>query len=140
MNARLVNRSGLPLAAALALSLTGASPAAAEDDPSLSEGSAQFLRHCAVCHGALARGDGPLGEMLTQRPPDLTRLSAENGGEFPFWTVYEMIDGRAMPLAHGTREMPVYGLEWAGSDQFSETYARGRIMEIMLYLRSLQSP
>lgn len=139
---RSARRFTLPFALSLMLAGSGSALQAAEQDPALGAGSAQYLRNCAVCHGPLAQGDGPLAEMLTRRPPDLTLLSVNNDGEFPFWRVYEVIDGRDMPLAHGTRDMPIYGNEWRGegSGILGETLLRGRIMEIMLYLRSIQAP
>lgn len=129
-------------AAALVFLLTASIAAAGtDDDPALGAGSAEYLRSCAVCHGPLARGDGPLAGLLTKSPPDLTALAARNGGEFPFWKVYETIDGRQRPLAHGTREMPIFGAEWRaeGPESLRETWLRGRLFEIILYLRSIQS-
>ena len=32
-----------------------------------------FLRHCAVCHGAEAHGDGRVAALLSRQPPDLKR-------------------------------------------------------------------
>ena len=91
-------------------------------------GRQRFERNCAICHGFDARGNGP---------PDLTLLSRAQGGDFPFTRIYRRIDGRDLPLAHGTRDMPIWGsrLKREGGD---ETWVRGRIFEIMLYLESLQ--
>lgn len=100
-------------------------------------GSQRFELSCAICHGLDARGNGPFAELLNVKPPDLTLLARAEGGDFPFSRVYQRIDGRALPLAHGTRAMPIWGqrLKREGGD---ETYVRGRILEIMLYLESLQ--
>ena len=100
-------------------------------------GGQQFEHSCAICHGLDARGNGPFAELLNVKPPDLTLLSRAEGGDFPFGRIYQRIDGRALPLAHGTRTMPIWGqrLKREGGD---ETYVRGRILEIMLYLESLQ--
>lgn len=35
------------------------------------QGQAVFAQHCAQCHGADARGEGPLASQLAQWPPDL---------------------------------------------------------------------
>jgi mono/diheme cytochrome c family protein len=104
------------------------------------EGWEAFLDYCAVCHGIDGQGNGPLAGELTKKPADLTRLAERNGGEFPFWRVYTTIDGRELSGAHGTREMPVWGFFWKYEDpEFSsDTYTRGRILELMLYLRSIQ--
>src|ERR1041384_7326048 len=54
---------------------------------------------------ATCKGDGPLGDELLKRPSDLTRLSRRNGGEFPYWRVFAVIDGRGTVPAHGERDM-----------------------------------
>jgi len=77
--------------------------------------------------------------MLTKKPADLTVLSKNNGGTFPFDRVFETIDGRdTIGGAHGTKEMPIWGGEWKGSSVASETALRGRILEMIIYLRSVQ--
>lgn len=100
-------------------------------------GRQRFEMNCAICHGLDARGNGPFAELLNVKPPDLTLLSRAQGGDFPFSRIYRRIDGRDLPLAHGTRAMPLWGqrLKREGGD---ETYVRGRLFEIMLYLESLQ--
>ena len=83
-----------------------AAPALAEPDPVAGEGV--FQTFCAACHGADAKGNGPMTEVLTLIPPDLTQLSASNGGVFPVFDVLRQIDGRDPMLAHGG-EMPLFG-------------------------------
>ena len=106
-------------------------------DAGIDSGRQRFERNCAICHGLDARGNGPFAELLNVKPPDLTLLSRAQGGDFPFSRIYRRIDGRDLPLAHGTRDMPVWGqhLKREGGD---ETFVRGRLFEIMLYLESLQ--
>jgi len=103
-------------------------------------GSRNFAQSCAMCHGADAKGGGIMAQSLLQQPPDLTVLSKNNAGRFPFSRVYESIDGRYMPSAHGSRAMPVWGRLWGGaaSRAYAETYLRGRILEVIIYLRSIQ--
>ena len=68
------------LALLLALA-AGALPAAADDEAAGEPlGRRHFLDHCAPCHGANGRGDGPLAAELIRQPDDLTRLAADNGG------------------------------------------------------------
>jgi hypothetical protein len=43
--------------------------------------------------------------------PDLAELSKRSGGRFPDERVREIIDGRAVLPAHGSRAMPVWGYE-----------------------------
>ena len=62
-----------------------------------------------MCHGTQARGDGWLAEFLIQRPPALTQLKKNNGGNFPRELVARAIDGRTAIRLHGPSEMPVWG-------------------------------
>ncbi|WP_299722031.1 cytochrome c [uncultured Tateyamaria sp.] len=86
-----------------ALGLAGA--ATAED---AQNGEALFQSHCAVCHGLGARGDGPMATVLLIKPPDLTQLTARNGGVYPIARIVMRIDGRDPLVSHGS-PMPVYG-------------------------------
>ena len=112
------------------------------DAPQL--GQDHYEAKCAVCHGADGKGNGPVANMLTKKPSDLTMMAKNNNGTFPFWAAYEIVDGRSGVGAHGTREMPVWGKEFyqssrGGSPGIStETIVRGQIMELLIYLRSLQ--
>jgi mono/diheme cytochrome c family protein len=112
------------------------------DAPEL--GRAHYEAKCAVCHGTDGKGNGPVANMLTQKPSDLTMMSKNNGGDFPFWKTYQIIDGREGVGAHGTREMPVWGQQFYqdnrdGSAGIStETIVRGQIVELVIYLRSIQ--
>ncbi|MCB1749089.1 MAG: c-type cytochrome [Gammaproteobacteria bacterium] len=125
----------LPFALALAIG----APAQADDADVAAVGKERFGSYCAACHGLDAKGDGPVAFVLKKTPPDLTVLAKNNGGDFPFNKVYDMIDGRDMAGAHGTREMPVWGGEWKDSSKLGgETELRGRLLEIIIYLRSIQ--
>ena len=102
-------------------------------------GKARFMENCAVCHGADAKGGGPFTTLLKSGPSDLTMLSQGNGGEFPFNRVYDAIDGRAsVKGAHGSKDMPIWGGEWKGSSVAPETALRGQILEMIIFLRSIQ--
>ena len=72
-------------------------------------GQALFVRHCASCHGLDGKGTGPLAESLRVPPTDLTRIAERSGGRFDEAGVMAVIDGRRQVLAHGPREMPVWG-------------------------------
>ena len=72
-------------------------------------GRVTFQRYCASCHGAEGHGDGNVAQYLKIPPADLTRIQAENDGEFPADDVRAFIDGRRDVAGHGTREMPVWG-------------------------------
>ena len=82
--------------------------------------------------------------MLMKRPADLTRLEKENGGEFPYWRVFAVIDGRYMVPEHGEREMPVWGRQFLQEDakvygpKGGEIVTTERIHELAGYVQSLQ--
>ena len=123
-------------------------PAAAgeEAQPSLGEraGYHEFQRSCAACHGEGARGDGPVAAALDPKPSDLTLLSRNNGGEFPFEHTFATIDGRDEVQAHGPRVMPVWGdrfqvTESGISEPGGEYVVLGRTLGLVLYLKSIQA-
>lgn len=74
------------------------------------EGAQIFRHYCAACHGADGRGHGPASVTMKHALPDLTRISQRNSGTFPFLRVKKVIEGEDPgPLAHGNREMPMWG-------------------------------
>lgn len=125
--------AGIGLAAMAAMS------AQAADDKVAASGKERFNQYCAVCHGSSAKGDGPFAPLMTTKPSDLTMLAKNNNGEFPFGKVYETIDGRSMLTAHGTTDMPMWGQELKDKGLASETELRGRLVETVVYLQSIQA-
>jgi mono/diheme cytochrome c family protein len=106
-------------------------------------GAELFLRFCAACHGESAQGDGPVAGSFAAPVPDLTRLSARRGGEFPANEVREVIDGRSPMVAHGLRQMPVWGYEFwidEGADRDAEARSREIIARLVAYLADIQVP
>ena len=107
-------------------------------------GAEDYRAACAVCHGVGGRGDGPMVDELMRRPADLTVLSHGNDGAFPYWRVFETIDGRYEVGSHGDREMPVWGerfLEEATAvhgPKGGESAATDRIHALAGYIQSLQ--
>ena len=75
-------------------------------------GETLYLQLCASCHGASGIGDGPVASSLKAKVPDLTRIAWRDGGEFPREDLKRSIDGRVERLAHGPREMPVWGIRF----------------------------
>jgi mono/diheme cytochrome c family protein len=121
--------------------LLAAPPALAEEP---STGAALYAAHCATCHGTQAHGDGPMAALLNIPVPDLTGLSARNGGSFPMFEVVQSIDGRARPGAHGG-PMPLWGAIFGETPglivglQEGPLEAQGRIMALTLWLESIQT-
>jgi mono/diheme cytochrome c family protein len=126
--------------------LMGMNPAWSQEQEVIAGGEQLYRKFCASCHGPQAMGDGNLSRSMKTQPANLTRLSANNGGSFPFWHTYRTIDGRHEIPDHGRRDMPVFGnwfripddevsieTEWA--DQ-----VRGRIWQLLSYLESIQAP
>lgn len=100
------------------------------------EGRTLYLAHCASCHGASGRGDGPVADSLRRRPSDLTQMAKQNGGAFPSAKASRIIDGRDVG-AHGTVEMPVWGSVFKRTEG-TEASAAARIAAIVRHLDSLQ--
>lgn len=111
-------------------------------------GKANFEMSCASCHGINGKGDGPVAGQLKVPPSDLTVLAKKNNGAFPFSSVYEVIDGRQAVLAHGPRDMPIWGLRYkpsdaqipavGGSSFDPDAVVRARILSIVDYLNQIQ--
>jgi len=74
-------------------------------------GKTEYLSSCAACHGEDGKGEGVVASVLKEPPTDLTTLSRRNGGHFPLAAVTEIIDGRTLIAAHGTRDMPIWGFD-----------------------------
>jgi mono/diheme cytochrome c family protein len=117
--------------------LCAAAPAASEQI-----GRVLFASHCASCHGIDARGGGPVASALLTKPPDLTRLDRNFGSPLSRDKVASYIDGRMDVLAHGPREMPVWGERFGadlGPGQIAtEDTTRHTIEMIVEYLVSIQ--
>lgn len=118
-------------------------------------GKSEFQSSCASCHGADARGKGPVSDQLKVAPPDLTMLAKNNNGVFPTNAVYETINGSKTVPAHGTREMPIWGERFnpiinlphavdpyywkmAGPERSPEVVVRTRILAVIDYLNRVQ--
>lgn len=109
-------------------------------------GKREYEANCAVCHGIKGRGDGPYAGLTQRRPPDLTLFAKNNGGVFPLAWVYEVIEGERDVVAHGPRDMPIWGWEYRmelaeryGEVPFDvEFYVRARILALAEYLSRLQ--
>jgi len=100
-----------------------------------------FADHCAACHGADARGDGPAAAGMAVPPPDLTRLRARNGGTFPLVEVMSQIDG----YTRGSGSMPEFGSLLLEDDTVMVETAPGvqtptpaRLAAMARYLETLQ--
>ncbi len=125
---------------ALAVGLGAATAVVAADSDPFTAARQRFLRDCATCHGVDGTGNGPVAGVLKILPPDLTRIASRHNGIFSYADVYASIDGR-MPLAHGTREMPIWGDRYKQAlPALGEKRAHDRIDGLVRWLESIQEP
>lgn len=118
-------------------------PSLAQEAEVVAAGKHEFRQSCAICHGLNGKGDSVMVNLnlLADKPPDLTHLSKKQGGAFPFWQVYRIINGREPIKGHGAPDMPIWGdtfLMQEGKDLAAETRATGRILNVVHYLQSIQ--
>ena len=84
-----------------------------------------------------------MSPVLMIRPPDLTALSARNGGTFPTARVVARIDGRDPLVSHGS-PMPVYGPYFEGRGvpirvENGQTMMTSQpVVDLAAWLRSVQ--
>lgn len=125
----------------LALTALLACPTLQAEEPlTLASGADLYAQLCASCHGPSGHGDGPVAGTLKTPPPDLTRIEARRG-DFPDIDLFDMIDGRAVIPAHGSREMPVWGYELEArtpDDVPGRAAAQEMLERLVEHLRSLQ--
>jgi mono/diheme cytochrome c family protein len=126
------------------LALMAAAPAMAQEPGSaLALGEETYQSSCAGCHGEGADGNGPMTEILTVPVPDLTGLSARNGGTFPWLRVVHTIDGRSGLRGHGG-PMPIFGLLFqddpavADGPDGNPVFVSARVLAVVEYLESIQ--
>jgi hypothetical protein len=69
------------------------------------------------------------------------RISERRNGEYPRAELAATIDGRASLAAHGSREMPVWGENFASEyprDPQQDQYVHGKVLMLVIYLESIQ--
>ena len=133
--------AGIAATVAIGAAVAGAQSGGRPSGVLVEIGQTDYVRYCAACHGVDAQGRGPVAESLRTAPPDLTRIAARRGGEFPPGDVAAFIDGRFTVTAHGTREMPVWGQILGvkiAEGTTEDEVARGRIDALVAYLQSIQ--
>lgn len=147
MNMELVTKS-LTIIAIMAL-LAGIEPGTASAvSGDVAAGKKDFTTYCAPCHGTSGVGDGPVAPELMKKPRNLTEFARSAGGVFPAATVRKMVDGRQMPRAHGTPQMPVWG-QWFGYQATAggllqedrktiEKQVSRRLDNLVAYIKTLQ--
>jgi mono/diheme cytochrome c family protein len=118
-------------------------------EPYVDIGKTEYLGQCAVCHGESGKGDGSFNALLKKHAADLTVLSKNNGGVFPFDRTYAIISGAKEVAGHGPRNMPIWGQflqekarselpASAGRVQI-QSFVRARILALVEHLSTLQT-
>ncbi len=99
-----------------------------------------FEFYCASCHGRDGKGKGRVAPALKVPPPDLTKLTQQNGGAFPAARVERVLKGdeQLSPPAHGASDMPVWGPIFKGLDNRNEINQQ-RIENLVKYIESIQA-
>lgn len=101
------------------------------------KGKAHFQKYCSTCHGL--DGTGIIIDTFDIQPADLTQIRGDRDSqEFPILEIANIIDGRKMVKAHGTREMPVWGEVFSTDEHLSESQIKGKLGELIAYLMSIQ--
>lgn len=123
--------------------LTPFSAVFAQDKDLIAAGKREFHHSCVVCHGLTGRGESVMTtfNLLTIKPPNLRLLRKRNNGTFPFWQMYRVIDGRQEIVAHGSRDMPIWGDVFIHQEDGAiadDARAIGRILQLLYYLESIQ--
>jgi mono/diheme cytochrome c family protein len=102
------------------------------------EGAEMFRGYCAACHGRSGKGDGPAAMSLTTRPTDLTRLTANNKGQFPAQRVAMVLEFGVSVPAHGSTDMPTWGSTFRVMGD--EATVKQRVTALTRYLETDKDP
>ena len=71
--------------------------------------------------------------------PNLRTLANRNGGVFPTDAVAAYVDGRETSVAHGDRQMPIWGDIFRGPEQgTARRTVRKRIDALVAFIATLQ--
>jgi mono/diheme cytochrome c family protein len=125
-------------AALFALAVASAGTAHAQQAQVLNDGKREYDENCVPCHGQSGMGEGKMANLLSVKPPDLTRIAKRAGGEFPFWEVYADIDGEKPIRAHELSPMPLWGARFRADEEVHGGPAFLRILSLTHYLESIQ--
>ncbi|MCG6903955.1 MAG: cytochrome c [Rhodobacter sp.] len=135
---------------AFGLLIPGSAAYALDDEAQIKLGESEYMSNCAACHGPHGMGDGPVAEVLSTKPSDLTQISKKFEGKFPREHIYAVVDGQKMINPHGDRLMPVWGPRyWSLAEQRAgevphdvdaAAMVHGRITALVRYLESIQAP
>ena len=137
------------IAAGIWIIVSANSSMALDEATQIKLGEIEYMANCASCHGVSGSGDGPVAEVLTTTPSDLTQITTQYNGIYPADEVYRVINGLNMINPHGSREMPVWGPRyWESASERSssvphdvdmQAMVHGRITALVQYIESIQA-
>lgn len=114
--------------------------------PPVEVGRSTYEQYCLQCHGAKGDGTGPMAASLPKDVPDLTMITAQNGGTFPEAEVMSTIDGYFREGNHASL-MPAFGellvdgeMILYDSGDGIETPTPAILVDLVFYLETLQKP
>jgi len=99
-------------------------------------GKQMFSAYCAVCHGEDGKGRGPAASALKKAPADLTRLSKNNKGKYPWAKVNSTILGTSSKAKH---EMPEWGPLFRSVSEGHDSEVSQRVTNLTEYVKRLQA-
>ena len=101
-------------------------------------GKAMYVNYCAPCHGADAKGAGPVASELKASPTNLTVLSRNNHGKFPDAHIVTVLTYGAEIKSHGSADMPVWGPILGKMNQTNPQDRLLRVSNLSRYLETMQ--
>src|SRR5258708_1765080 len=101
-------------------------------------GDQMFRQYCAACHGADAKGNGPVQSALKIPAPNLRTLAKRYGGKFPYEYVTGVLRFGPSLASHGSADMPTWGPIFEYIDNHNQSSVQQRIKNLSEYLASLQ--
>ena len=110
----------------------------ATNSANISAGRDTFLKYCASCHGATAKGDGPAAFAMKTPPPDLCTLTKRYEGRFPEGYIGALLKFGRNLASHGSEEMPVWGTRFRTLDPVKDPTGQQHVDDVIAYIHSLQ--
>ncbi|MBK9170962.1 MAG: c-type cytochrome [Bryobacterales bacterium] len=102
------------------------------------DGAAMYKAYCASCHGMDGKGNGPAAPALKEPATDLTILSKNNGGTFPEMQVSYVIGMDTSVAAHGSKDMPVWGVLLREMERGQKGFQQLRVYNLVKHIESMQ--
>jgi len=106
--------------------------------PASVEGKDLYREYCAVCHGVDGKGHGPAAAAFKNAPTDLTQLAIRNHGKYPNVEVEHTVADGGGYLAHGNKDMPVWGSIFSDAGRRDGIGAM-RVYALAKYIEQMQA-